>query len=401
MKKIVFLFLILLQLGCSKFSEDIELLTSQTPFNEIETALPIVNIHVDDTDFQRMINTPEEEIEISAFFNLYRDQILLIEDQKVEIEVKGGFSTKYPLKSIGVKFDKKYDNNDRSLIHPERILAHHRIDKIKAIRLRNSGSDFENTMLKDLSVTQLAINAGLDLDLGYGEATLVYINDAFYGLMNLRTEANTNGMAGLYEVKKRAVTLAKLTTHALIKKDGDFDRIDRFVSAIQRRDRDYLKNEIDLNNFIDYMVFQSYIGNTDWPHNNVRFHAIEEGKFRFIMFDLDKVAWLKIEKSPLEIIEDKGTPNILTDLFFCLYEEESFKQAFHNRFKQLLEEGLLSYEKFKAIVEANAERIELEMQLQIDKYQKPGTITEWNIELDKLLLLFKEREEVVRRSMAD
>ena len=97
MKKIVFLFLILLQLGCSKFSEDFELLTSQTPFNEIETALPIVNIHVDDTDFQRMINTPEEEIEIPAFFNLYRDQILLIEDQKVEIEVKGGFSTKYPL----------------------------------------------------------------------------------------------------------------------------------------------------------------------------------------------------------------------------------------------------------------------------------------------------------------
>ena len=88
-------------------------------------------------------------------------------------------------------------------------------------------------MLKDLSVTQLAIKAELDLDLTYGEPALVYINDQFHGLLNLRTEANTNGMASLYDVKKKEVTLAKITTHALIKKDGDFDRIDRFVEAIE------------------------------------------------------------------------------------------------------------------------------------------------------------------------
>lgn len=111
------------------------------------------------------------------------------------MEVKGGFSTRFSLKTLGVKFENKYDNSDRSLINPNKILPHHNLDKIKAIRLRNSGNDFVKTMIKDLSLTQLAINAELNLDLTYGEPVLVYINNEFHGLLNLRTEANSNGMA--------------------------------------------------------------------------------------------------------------------------------------------------------------------------------------------------------------
>ena len=151
-------------------------------------------------------------------FNLYRDKQLVIANEAVELSIKGGFSTRFPLKSLGIKFEKKYDNTDRSLIHPKQLLPHHNIDEIKAIRLRNSGSDFRNTMLKDLSMTQLAINANLDIDLTYGTPALVYVNEEFYGLMNLRTEANTNGMAGLNGVKKSAITLAKITTLEFIKR---------------------------------------------------------------------------------------------------------------------------------------------------------------------------------------
>ncbi|MFT5765794.1 MAG: hypothetical protein ACI8X3_003231 [Saprospiraceae bacterium] len=396
MKKFPFLLIIVLLWSCSSFNEDIVLLDSQVPFSEIETNLPVINIVVDKSEFDEIINQVEEEIEIDGLFNLYRNHELLIEDEAIELEIKGGYSTRYPLKTLGIKFEDKYDNRDRSLINPDRVLPHHNIDKIKAIRLRNSGSDFPNTMLKDLSVTQLAINAGLDLDLTYGEAALVYINGNFYGLLNLRTEANTNGMAGLYGVRKSEITLAKITTHELIKKDGDFARIDAFVQAINQKNIDHLKKEIDLNNFIDYMVFQSYIGNTDWPHNNARFYAINEGKFRFVLFDLDKVAWLEMNKSPLKIIEDERVANVLTDLFFVLYKEETFKQAFWDRYNFLLQSGDISIEKFKPIVEANTDKIKSEIQFQINKYNAPGSMTEWNIELDKLTTLFEERETVVK-----
>lgn len=396
MKKLTYLFLFISLFSCSTFNEDLELALATPSFSTIETKLPIINIIADATDFDQLLAQPEVDLEIVGTFNLYRNKEIMVSGKPVELSIKGGFSTKFPLKSLGVKFEKKYDNTDRSLINPKQVLPHHNIDKIKAIRLRNSGSDFRNTMLKDLSMTQLAINAGLDLDLTYGEPTLVYVNEEFYGLMNLRTEANTNGMAGLNGVKKSAITLAKITTLEFIKKDGDFDRIDRFVAAIEQGDIAYVKTELDLSNFIDYMMVESYLGNTDWPHNNARFYAVNDAPFRFVLFDLDKVAWLKMNKSPLTIISNKQQKNMLTDLFLLLYRDTDFQQAFWNRYQFLLKDNALSFDKLKTIVDANAEQISPVLPLQINKYNTPNSMTQWTIELDKLLLLFQEREVVVR-----
>ena len=397
MKILSLLLLVVLCFGCSKFNMDETLLPA-----EISSNLPIINIAVDENEFDEMYEKTDEEKEIKGRFNLTRDNELLIENEKVELELKGRFSIRFPLKTLGVKFDKKYDNRDRSLINPATVLPHHSIDKIKAIRLRNSGNDFENTMLKDLSITQLAINAGLDIDLTYGEPVLVYINDEFYGLMNLRTEANTNGMAGLNEADKSDVTLAKITTQALIKKDGDFDRIDALLDAIEDKNIAYLKNEIDLNSFIDYMVFQSYIGNTDWPHNNARFYAINDGKFRFVLFDLDNASRLKIEQSPLNLIDNFWRSNILGDLFMAFYKDEnddSFKNRFQERYREILQSGNISSNKLEKIVDENTKRIAVEIEYQIAKYDAPRTTLEWQIELDKMIILFREREAVVIRHM--
>ena len=395
MKYLLPFFVLFLFSTCSSFEEDIKLRSHEIPFSEVETDLPVIHILTDKSDLKEMLDEPEEDIEIDGRFNLYRNRELVVADKKVELEVKGNFSVTFSLKSLGVKFDKKYDNSDRSLINPPQILPHHNLDKIKAIRLRNSGNDFKKTMIKDLSFTQLAINADLDLDLTYGEPALVYVNEKFYGLLNLRTEANTNGMAGLYKVDKDEITLGKLNTDGLEKKDGDFDRIDLLVEAIERKNLNYLKDEIDLNNFIDYMVFQSFIGNTDWPRKNARFHAVNNDKFRFILSDLDEAAWLKMNKSPLKIIHRQGS-NFIADLFDVFYEEESFEEEFWIRYNFLLHTNAISFNQFKSIVETNANQIRSEIPMQISKYEIPSSMTEWDIEVDKLLLLFQEREQVIR-----
>lgn len=396
MKKLTHLCILLSLFSCSNFNEDLEFALDTPTFSVIDTDLPLINITTDKKDFDQLLAQPNVDIEIGGIFTMYRDKAAVIATKAIELSIKGGFSTKFSLKSLGVKFEKKYDNRNRSLINPKQVLPYHRIDKIKAIRLRNSGSDFRNTMLKDLSMTQLAINAGLDIDLTYGEPTLVYINEKFYGLMNLRTEANTNGMAGLNNVKKSEITLAKITTQEFIKKDGDFDRIDRFVTAINQQDIAYIKTELDINSFIDYMVFESYLGNTDWPHNNARFYAVNDAPFRFVLFDLDKVAWLSIHKSPLAIIDNKQKKNILSDLFFLLYSEEAFQQEFWSRYQLLLEKEVFSSTKLKTIVDHNIQQIEAIMPLQIARHNSPNSMMQWQVELDKLLLLFQERETVVQ-----
>jgi len=399
MKPIIFSLIILYFFSCTSFSEEIKLdipnYTSLTSEN-IKTNLKIANIIVDQNEFDKMYDDYNKEIEIEGLLNIYKNGVNLIQNQVVEIQIKGGISRESPLKSIGVKFNEPYNNTRRNLINPL-SLDFHSLDQISAFRFRNSGNDFYYTMLKDISYTKLAIEANLNLDLMYTEQTVVFINNSFLGIMNLRTESNANGMSGLYNANKSDITLAKILSFGeLDKKNGDFNRIDNFINAIKNEDYDYLKNEIDLDNFIDYMVFQSYIGNVDWPFNNVRFFAVENKPFRFVLFDLDKVSGQDIKTSPISIINNPIS-NPVTDLFNIMYKNADFKKLYDERFNFLIQSDLITAERFNNIVDEYTENIENIIALNIDKYKHPNTLIEWYINISRLKNNFKTREVFVKQ----
>ena len=359
---------------------------------------------MDQEEFDNMNLNFLDDIEIEGYLSLYRNKKLLISDELVEIQIKGSHSATFALKSLGIKFDDTFDNESKVLLNPETILPNHSLDNIKAFRLRNSGNDFKGTLLKDASYTQLAINTGMDLDLTYYEPAIVFVNNAFLGVMNLRSEANTNGVSRLNDTKKKNITLAKVSNNGEVeKKDGDFDRIDSFLSAIEEGDLDYLKQEIDINNFIDYMIFQSYIANVDWPFNNVRFYAVNEAPFRFVVYDLDWANIRRLKDDPLGILEKPFfnsskdvVDNPITNLFIVLYKDVAFKTQFNIRYQELLDNEAFSSEKFNIIVDENFNTIHQYMPYHIDKYSDINTMFEWYKNLDLLKENFKKRERNVK-----
>lgn len=384
--------------GCSNYLEESDFLVEDYQTIEpqsFETNLKVIDLVVDEQEYQYMFENFTQEIEIDGLFNVYQNNIRVIENEQVEIEVKGNFSASAALKSLGIKFDSSYDNTDRKLINAP-TFNFHSIDNIKAVRLRNSGNDFRHTILKDISYTQLAIQAELNLDLTYTEQVVVFLNGSFLGVMNLRTEGNANGMSGLYGVSKSDITLAKVIgPHAVERKDGDADRIDRFIDAVYQKNYDYLLSEIDLDNFIDYIIFESYIGNDDWPINNVRFFAVLNGPFRFVLYDLDNTATKELDKSPLNYIRhDFG--GMITDLFNVLYANESFKNTYDTRYDYLVNSGLFDSANFNNIVEDFKEEIDHVMPYHLEKYNSPKTIIEWYIEIEHLKNRFKKREDFVK-----
>lgn len=390
---------LILVTGCSVYQEEINIDVQDYENLEpstIETSLKVVNLVVDQKEFDNMYSNVSEEIEIEGLFNLYKNGQLLIEDELVELELKGTFSVEFPLKSLGIKFDKAYDNSDRKLIDPDN-LSFHDLDKIKAFRLRNSGNDFKFTLLKDMSLTQMAIEAELDLDLSYSEQVVVFVNDSFLGLMNLRTESNANGMSRLYDVGKSKITLAKIVKDGIVeKKDGDFERIDRFFNAISEKDYEYLNDEIDTDNFIDYMIYQSYIGNIDWPHNNVRIFAVNDSPFRFVLFDLDLAILQKTNSAPEKFINN-SIDNPITDLFNLFYENEEFKTEYDARYEQLIESDLLNAKKFEGIVEQYKDNIKHLIPTQIEKHEFPRSMTEWLIDIERMKSNFEQREKALKK----
>ncbi|MFT4662558.1 MAG: hypothetical protein ACI8XB_002848 [Patiriisocius sp.] len=167
-------------------------------------------------------------------------------------------------------------------------------------------------------------------------------------------------------------------------------------TVIGNEDYNYVSNEIEVDNFIDYMIFESYIGNMDWPRNNVRFFAIQDGPFRFVLYDLDRVATVDIDNTPLSFINDSGTDNVVTDLFNVLYANESFKNTYDTRFNDLINTGLLSSDRFNGIVTEYKSNIEHIMPAQINKYEHPESYTEWYLNIEQLKNNFEAREDYLQ-----
>lgn len=390
--------------SCTDFTENLNstfLSAKEAKTMDFNTSFPVINIEVDQNEFDEMYANIDEEIEIEGSFNLYRNNELLIKNEKIEIEIKGGISANFNLKSLGIKFEDSFNNKNNELLNPSKVLPNHSLEKIKAVRLRNSGNDFSKTLIKDISYTQLAIDADLDLEVMYYEPAIVFINNSFSGVMNLRSEANRNGMYRLNKADKDDITLAKVVDLGEVeKKDGNFEKIDRFIEAIETKNLSYLKSEVDLSNFTDYIIFQTYIANVDWPFNNVRFYAIKDKPFRFVLFDLDWVNIRKIENQPLVFIESPtkyGTSEIvenpITDLFKILYADDDFKNNFEKRYTELINNGSLSFDKFNKILSQNFNMIKEYMPLHIEKNPEINTMIEWYRNIDLLKDNFKEREK--------
>ena len=401
-KTLLLFFFILV--NCTMFNETLKgnlISYKEVSISDFNTAFPVINIEVNQNEYDEMFTNYKKEIEIEGFLNLYRNNQQVIFNELIEVEIKGTESATFALKSLGIKFDDTFDNSRGDLLNPKTTLPNHSLEKIKAFRLRNSGNDFKQTLLKDISYTQLVINSGLDIDLTYYEPAIVFVNNVFLGVMNLRSEGNTNGVSRLNNVRKNEITLAKVNYPGEIeKKDGDFDRIDILLKAINEQNLSYLQDNIDIENFIDYMIFQSYIANVDWPYNNVRIYAVNEGRFRFLLYDLDWANTRKKENHPLDFIRNpsKYSPNdaienLITEMFNILYLDENFKTQFNNRYINIINNELLSSEEFNNIIHNNFREIEEHMPLHLEKYGDINTMIEWYRNIEYLKENFKKREE--------
>ena len=101
---------------------------------------------------------------------------------------------------------------------------------------------------------------------------------------------------------------------------------------------------IDIDNFIDYIILESFILNTDWPGNNMRCWQHNDGPWRWIFFDGDQ----SLVQRDVNIFENlvyvgptTWTNNVeATLLFRRLLDNEQFKQRFTLRLNELVNQQL-------------------------------------------------------------
>ncbi len=142
----------------------------------------------------------------------------------------------------------------------------------------------------------------------------------------------------------------------------------------------YVASRIDIDNFIDYQIFEIFTANLDWPANNMRCWQEGDGRWRWIFFDGD-IALIKKEFDAFANATYDGPQaypsNSRATLFLRkLIQNETFEAAFINRFNQLLHSAL-AHESTKPFTDNALETLKGEMPNQVARFGNPESAELW------------------------
>lgn len=361
----------------------------------ISTNFSVVNIEADEKKLQTLFKYYSGDISIDAeiyFYNTNGD--LRLNATPAKIEIKGNASAKYELKSIGVLFDQPLNNDSAQIFRPSNLANGHQINSFYTLRFRNSGQDFGRTMLKDIAYTELAIQAGLDFEWMYYEPVHVFINGEYYGFMNMRTENEAFGIAGLINQPVDGIT-----TMDTQEKDGEFEwesgpeqPSEELLTAIENESWKDIERIVDMSSYIDYLIYEDYIGNRDWPNNNLRLYSSNGSPFRFMLYDSDYAA--DRPKDP-ELPKMEYDESGMASIYQSMKEVPGYRDRFLARQKELYK--IMTPEKFNTIVDKLATDIENDIPYLISKYQKPESRMHWRQYLEIVKREFERQDKYIRK----
>ena len=158
----------------------------------------------------------------------------------------------------------------------------------------------------------------------------------------------------------------------------------------------YAKTKIDIDNFIDYQIFELFSENADWPANNMRWWQLDDGKWRWIFFDGDAcLRWMTFNAFDNAVYEGNSTwpSNWRATLFFRrLLENPEFWASFRSRFQELLVTAF-DYSKTGPILENARVTLESEVQFQSHRFNYPLSVESWNTDMNRVNWFLYKRAE--------
>lgn len=161
-------------------------------------------------------------------------------------------------------------------------------DEFQALVLRNSGNDWLHTTIRDAALTSLMEGSGLDIQAYKPVAT--YLNGGYWGMYNLREKINEHMLASKHDVDADLISILTNNSEVLEGTDADYNALINYVSSTDLSNDDnfeYVREKMDVQNYIMYQTAQIYIDNQDWPGNNIKYWSHPQGKWRWILYDTD------------------------------------------------------------------------------------------------------------------
>lgn len=209
--------------------------------------------------------------------------------QECDLSMCGGWSRANNPHSFKLKAKKTYDFNNS---FKAQFFNKKPYIKNKTLQIRNGGND-GYARLMDPALQQIVARSGIYVDYQEWQPVHVYINGQSYAVLNMREPNNKDFAESNYGIDTDEMDQFEITPDSnYVQMKGTEEAYLRLINLSKNATDTNIYKEIekllDIDEYINYMAVELYTGNWDWPQNNTKgFRDVHDGKFHFVIFDLD------------------------------------------------------------------------------------------------------------------
>lgn len=354
-----------------------------------------------------------DETEKKANFSYFKNGSEVI-NQNMGIRLSGRFSRIFPSKSMVLYARSEYGKD--SFEYP--FFPNSSYDSFKRLLLRNSGNDFQSTYFRDAFAQRIV--AHMNLATQDYQPTVTFLNGEYWGLLNLQERYDKYYFERVYDIDEDALDF--LEYNGYIIQEGDNLHYVNMLNYIQNNNfqdasaYEYIRTQMDTENFTDFFIANIYARNTDWPHNNIEFWRKkmaqyepnapygQDGRWRWVLKDTDFGFGLmggneSYTHDTLAFASSTGgdelyNPEWSTLIFRKLLENNTFKTDFINRFADMMN-TTFKYERVSGILEEMKQGIQSEIAEHGSRWQS-FTLAQWNANVQVIDNFAEKRAEFQR-----
>ena len=269
------------------------------------------------------------------------------------------------------------------------------------------------------------------LDAQRGKPIVLYINGQYWGLYFLRERFDETYFEQKYNLKSEALGLLEILLGGDVKgsmapmnkkSEEDAKKLNKLIEEISRCkgcvSYSVADNLVDMENLIDYLFFEFYFANFDWPYNNYKVWRYQseqlylpesefidqlDGRFRWLFFDSDVSfgAGRTTEENMIRAAEGDPYEQLIDNAFPFrnIFYSPTFMKLYMNKMESLFAKQL-SPENTDKLVDYWAAQIRSEMPAEIERWKNHNSpdrafalesMQEWENQVNLLKVYLRER----------
>ncbi len=252
-------------------------------------------------------------------------------NQEATFYVSGGWSRHWSPTSFKLKAEKRYQgkNSFNCQFFPLKPAL-----KNKVLVMRNGGND-TGCRLRDALIQRILLTSGLYIDAQDWNPCHVFLNGKYHALLNMREPNNKFYAYANYGYDTDEVDAFEFTNGGYKQKAGTITAYNRWGSLSSYAENEEYYKEllalVDIDEYINYMAAETFIGSGDWytNNNNIKgFRSTNDGRFHMMVFDVDD----GFSNNDMLVKLKSYSANRPSVIFNNMAKNASFKRQFINAY---------------------------------------------------------------------